>query len=130
MKKGNAIALLPIGVFLCIYLGIGILFEYVMKIPMGFYNVPIIIAFLAAGLIGGFYLARESIQTGYTGALMCWTVVFTPIGTAASLVLGKIVTKSTIENCGADGEGIKYAAAKAAGFTTANQEGSEESPAI
>ena len=24
-----------------------------------------IIAFLAAGLIGGFYLARESIQTGY-----------------------------------------------------------------
>ena len=36
-----------------------------------------IIAFLAAGLIGGFYLARESIQTGYTGALMCWTVVFT-----------------------------------------------------
>lgn len=63
-------------------------------------------------------------------ALMCWTVVFTPIGTAASLVLGKIVTKSTIENCGADGEGIKYAAAKAAGFTTANQEGSEESPAI
>lgn len=78
-----------------------------------------IIAFLAAGLIGGFYLARESIQTGYTGALMCWTVVFTPIG-----------TKSTIENCGADGEGIKYAAAKAAGFTTTNQEGSEESPAI
>lgn len=61
---------------------------------------------------------------------MCWTVVFTPIGTAASLVLGKIVTKSTIETCGADGEGIKYAAAKAAGFTTTNQEGSEESPAI
>ena len=36
----------------------------------------------------------------------------------------------TNENCGADGEGIKYAAAKAAGFTTTNQEGSEESPAI
>ena len=51
MKKGNAIALLPIGVFLCIYLGLGILFEYVMKIPMGFYNVPIIIAFLAAILV-------------------------------------------------------------------------------
>ena len=48
MKKGNVAALLPIGVFLCIYLGLGILFEYVMKIPMGFYNVPIIIAFLAA----------------------------------------------------------------------------------
>lgn len=44
-------ALLPIGVFLCIYLGLGIAFEYVMKIPMGFYNVPIIIAFLAAILV-------------------------------------------------------------------------------
>lgn len=42
MKKGNVAALLPIGVFLCIYLGLGIAFEYVMKIPMGFYNVPII----------------------------------------------------------------------------------------
>ena len=38
-EKGNAIALLPIGVFLILYLGLGILFEYVMKIPMGFYNV-------------------------------------------------------------------------------------------
>ena len=35
-KKGNVIALLPIGVFLVLYLGLGILFEYVMKIPMGF----------------------------------------------------------------------------------------------
>ena len=51
MKKGNAIALLPIGVFLCIYLGLGITFEYVMKIPMGFYNVPIVVAFLAAILV-------------------------------------------------------------------------------
>ena len=51
MKKGNVTALLPIGVFLCIYLGLGIAFEYVMKIPMGFYNVPIIIAFLAAILV-------------------------------------------------------------------------------
>ena len=33
---------------LVLYLGLGILFEYVMKIPMGFYNVPIIIAFLVA----------------------------------------------------------------------------------
>ena len=48
MKKGNAIALLPIGVFLVLYLGLGITFEYVMKIPMGFYNIPIIVAFLAA----------------------------------------------------------------------------------
>ena len=48
MKKGNPIALLPIGVFLGIYLGLGLTFEYVLKIEMGFYQVPIIIAFLAA----------------------------------------------------------------------------------
>ena len=51
MKKGNPWALLPIGVFLVIYLGLGLLFEYVMQIPMGFYNVPIIIAFLVAILV-------------------------------------------------------------------------------
>lgn len=45
-EKGNVIALLPIGVFLILYLGLGILFEYIMKIPMGFYNVPIVVAFL------------------------------------------------------------------------------------
>ena len=50
-KKGNALALAPIGVFLILYLGLGILFEYVMKIPMGFYNVPIVVAFLAAILV-------------------------------------------------------------------------------
>ena len=51
MKKGNPWALLPIGVFLAIYLGLGLTFEYVMKIEMGFYNVPIIIAFLTAILV-------------------------------------------------------------------------------
>lgn len=51
MKKENGIALLPISVFLILYLGLGILFEYVMKIPMGFYNVPIVVAFLVAILV-------------------------------------------------------------------------------
>ena len=51
MKKGNPWALLPIGVFLLVYLGLGLTFEYIMKIPMGFYNVPIIIAFLIAILV-------------------------------------------------------------------------------
>ena len=51
MKKGNPWALLPIGVFLVLYLGLGILFEYVLKIPMGFYNIPIVVAFLAAILV-------------------------------------------------------------------------------
>lgn len=51
MKNGNAKALLPIGVFLVLYLGLGILFEYILKIPMGFYNIPIVVAFLAALLV-------------------------------------------------------------------------------
>ena len=51
MKTKNFKALLPIGVFLVMYLGLGILFEYVMKIPMGFYNIPIVVAFLVALLV-------------------------------------------------------------------------------
>ena len=51
MKRGNAAALLPIGVFLILYLGLGILFEYVLKIPMGFYSIPIVVVFLAALLV-------------------------------------------------------------------------------
>jgi len=51
MKKGNAVALLPIGVFLVVYLGLGVLFEYVLKIHMGFYNIPIVVAFLVALLV-------------------------------------------------------------------------------
>ena len=51
MKKGNPWALLPIGVFLLIYLGLGLLFEYGLGIAMGFYKVPIIIAFLVAILV-------------------------------------------------------------------------------
>ena len=35
-KKSNPAALLPIGVFLILYLGFGLVFEYVLKIPMGF----------------------------------------------------------------------------------------------
>lgn len=40
MKKGNPIALLPIGVFLVLYLGLGLLFEYGLHIPMGFLQHP------------------------------------------------------------------------------------------
>lgn len=75
-----------------------------------------IIAFLACGLAGGFYLAVRSINTGYTGSLMCWTIVFTPIGTACSVVLSRIVDKNRDENTSANGDGIKYAEALAKGF--------------
>ena len=51
MKKGNVWALLPIGVFVVLYLSLGIIFEYVMDISMGFYNVPIVVIFLVALLV-------------------------------------------------------------------------------
>ena len=72
-----------------------------------------ILLFLAAGLVGGFYLALKSISYGYTGALICWTAVFTPIGTAASIAISKVVDKSRAENTGGNGDGIKYAMAMA-----------------
>ena len=46
MKKANFGALLPIGVFLVLYLGLGILFEYVLKVGMGFYNITIVVVFM------------------------------------------------------------------------------------
>ena len=51
MKKANYKALLPIGVFLLLYLGLGIIFEYVLKIPMGFYEIPIVVIFLIALMV-------------------------------------------------------------------------------
>ena len=53
-KKGNVKALLPIGVFLVCYLGLGILFEYGMGIPMGFYSIPVVVIFLLALLVACF----------------------------------------------------------------------------
>lgn len=51
MKKGNPKALLPIAVFLFMYLGLGLIFEYCLDISMGFYNIPIVIAFMVAILV-------------------------------------------------------------------------------
>ena len=51
MKKSNPAALIPIGVFLVLYLGLGIVFEYVLKIEMGFYNISIVVTFLIALLV-------------------------------------------------------------------------------
>lgn len=50
-NKGNLVALAPIVVFTILYLGLGMMFEYGMKIPMGFYNIPIVVAFMVAILI-------------------------------------------------------------------------------
>ncbi|MBO7342080.1 MAG: Na+/H+ antiporter NhaC family protein [Clostridia bacterium] len=48
MKKGSVWALLPMGIFVVLYLGLGITFEYILKIPMGFYKVPVVVIFLLA----------------------------------------------------------------------------------
>ena len=47
-KNASALALLPIGLFVILYLGTGIVFEYVLKIEMGFYSVPVVVVFLIA----------------------------------------------------------------------------------
>ena len=67
-KKGNPIALLPIGVFLVLYLGLGIIFEYVLGIEMGFYNIPIIAVFLVAILVA--CLQNRSVKFDYKMLLM------------------------------------------------------------
>lgn len=87
-----------------------------------------LLLFLLLTLGGSFILAALSIRYQYMGALACWTVAVTPLDTALGIVLNRIVKKSDNENSGADGEGIKYAAAKASGFTQSN--GSANSPAI
>lgn len=75
-----------------------------------------ILIFLAAGLAGGFYLAVKSITYGFNGSLLCWTVVFTPLGTVSAAVIGRVVDKSKHENLAADGTGLSFAAAQARGF--------------
>ena len=47
----NGAALLPILVFLVLYLGMGLVFEYGLKIEMAFYNIPIVVVFMAALLV-------------------------------------------------------------------------------
>jgi len=49
--QARPIALLPVGIFLVLYLGLGLLFEYVLSIPMGFYNIPIVVVFLVALMV-------------------------------------------------------------------------------
>ena len=85
----------------------------------------LLVLLLAAGLAGGFVLAVLSIRHQYSGPLACWTVVFTPIGTALSIVLSRIAEKTS-----AAGEGVKYAAAAASGFREDAGGASENSPPI
>lgn len=68
-EKSNPLALLPIGVFLVIYLGLGLLFEYGLHIYMGFYNIPIVVAFLIALLVACLQTVRFPLmQAGADGS--------------------------------------------------------------
>ena len=49
--KKNVWALLPIFIFLILYLGLGILFEYILKINMGFHSISIVVVFFISLLI-------------------------------------------------------------------------------
>ena len=62
MKKSNPLALIPIGVFVIFYLSLGVIFEYVMKIPMGFYSVPVVVAFLVALFVAVLQTKGESLD--------------------------------------------------------------------
>lgn len=88
-----------------------------------------LVVVLVLGLAGGFVLALLSIKYQYMGALACYTVVFTPMGTAISIVLAKVVNKSKEENTGADGEGISYAIAMAE-IAERERHASQDSPGI
>ena len=59
-RRSNPIALLPIGVFLILYLGMGLVFEYVLGIEMGFYQIPIVVVFLIALLVA--FLQNRSLK--------------------------------------------------------------------
>lgn len=99
---------------------------------LGFTNwlAVFLLLFLTAGLAGGFYLAVLSIQYQYTGALMCWTVVFTPIGTMVGIVINSVVNKNKAENTSGSGDGITFAKAQAMGFVEDAEPASINSPSI
>lgn len=85
------------------------------KKKLGFTNTLavylVLLLTLTLGL--GFYLALESIQAQYTGALICWSCVVGPLDACLGIVLVRVVDKSRAENTGADGAGISYALAMA-----------------
>jgi Na+/H+ antiporter NhaC len=50
-SEPNIKAMLPIAIFVFLYLGTGIVVEYAMGIEMGFYKVPIVVVFMVALLV-------------------------------------------------------------------------------
>ncbi|MBE6956380.1 MAG: Na+/H+ antiporter NhaC family protein [Ruminococcaceae bacterium] len=63
LKKTKGLgALLPVGVFLALYLGFGIVFEYVLHTPGGFYDVKAVVVFLIALLVAVLQDNRHSFE--------------------------------------------------------------------
>lgn len=84
------------------------------KKKIGFTNTLAIylILLLTLSLGLGFYLAMQSIESQYTGALVCWSVVVAPLDSCLGIVLVRIVDKSRAENT-SNGTGVSYALAMA-----------------
>ena len=70
-------------------------------------------------------IMKHLASLGFTNRLAIYILLF--LAAACSIVLSKIVHKSEVENSSADGEGIKYATAKANNFGAAED---INSPAI
>ena len=68
MEKRNGKALLPIFVFVVLYLGLGILFEYGLRIEMGFYKIPVVVIFLIALLVA----CRKTVPCSSMISLPLW----------------------------------------------------------
>lgn len=60
--KPRFIALLPVGVFLVLYLGLGLWFEYSSKIEKNFDGIPLVVVFMAALLIASFQNRKLSLD--------------------------------------------------------------------
>ena len=61
MDKGNPKALIPILVFVVLYLGLGVLLEYGLGQEMGFYSIPVLLIFLIALAVA--YLQTKGVDS-------------------------------------------------------------------
>ena len=116
-KTPRAAALLPIAVFLVLYLGLGIVLEYVLKVKMGFYQIPIVVAFLVAILVA--CLQNRSISFDEKLALMgqgiggiaglnVFVVLLVGIvaGAAITLAIGQVTALQLMGNMGSGVSGM------------------------
>lgn len=71
-----------------------------MKKKIGFTDTLAVfcVGLLAVGLMMAYKLGVMSIEADYMGALACFTVVFTPIGTMLGITLTAVVNKNKAEN--------------------------------